>query len=183
MDTEHCLDGSSDGAACPAQNAAISGLAEYLLTGDVAWIGKYQNHRVLRERRGENSECGAFCREAAYKSQQDSRLRLSLRYLSVTPPDTHRRFIFNLRCVSGGDTERIGSGRGGRVSPETSLFAETGLIRPGLAVAARTRVLPQVTNPSLQTTTSRKNPISWALSKFHSGQNGLFSFGTENKPF
>jgi DNA-binding NarL/FixJ family response regulator len=30
MDTEHCLDGSSDGAACPAQNAAISGLAEYL---------------------------------------------------------------------------------------------------------------------------------------------------------
>jgi hypothetical protein len=33
MDTEHCLDGSSDGAACPAQNAAISGLAEYLQAG------------------------------------------------------------------------------------------------------------------------------------------------------
>jgi len=30
VDTEHGLDGSSDGAVCPAQNATICGLAEYL---------------------------------------------------------------------------------------------------------------------------------------------------------
>ena len=29
---------------------------------------------------------------------------------SVAPPETHRRFSFNLRCVSGGVTERIGRG-------------------------------------------------------------------------
>ena len=29
---------------------------------------------------------------------------------SVAPPDTHRRFSFNLRCVSGGATEGIGRG-------------------------------------------------------------------------
>jgi hypothetical protein len=32
---------------------------------------------------------------------------LPLRYLSVAPPDTHRRFNFNLRCVSGGATEGL----------------------------------------------------------------------------
>jgi hypothetical protein len=34
------------------------------------------------------------------------------RILSVAPPDTHRRFSFNLRCVSGGATERIARGLG-----------------------------------------------------------------------
>jgi len=70
-----------------------------------------------------------------------------LRSLTVTPPDTHRRFNFNLRCVSGEATEGLGRGWGGRLSPETSLFAETGLIRPGLAVEARTWVLPGVSTP------------------------------------
>jgi hypothetical protein len=32
---------------------------------------------------------------------------------SVAPPDTHRRFNFNLRCVSGGATEGIRCGAGG----------------------------------------------------------------------
>ena len=32
--------------------------------------------------------------------------------LSVAPPDTHRRFSFNLRCVSGGATEGIRCGVG-----------------------------------------------------------------------
>jgi hypothetical protein len=36
-----------------------------------------------------------------------------LRSLSVAPPDTHRRFSFNLRCVSGGATERLRCGTGG----------------------------------------------------------------------
>ena len=32
---------------------------------------------------------------------------------SVAPPDTHRRFNFNLRCVSGGAREGIWCGAGG----------------------------------------------------------------------
>ena len=48
---------------------------------------------------------------------------------SLAPPDTHRRFNFNLRCVSGEATEGIGRGWGGRLSPETSLLAESGLLR------------------------------------------------------
>jgi hypothetical protein len=32
---------------------------------------------------------------------------------SIAPPDTHRRFNFNLRCVSGGAMERLWRGDGG----------------------------------------------------------------------
>ena len=35
-----------------------------------------------------------------------------LRSLSVAPPDTHCRFNFNLRCVSGGATEGLRCGAG-----------------------------------------------------------------------
>jgi hypothetical protein len=59
--------------------------------------------------------------------------RTSHRHPSVASPDTHRRFNFNLRCVSGEATERLGRAWGGRLSPETSLFAESGLIRDHLA--------------------------------------------------
>ena len=36
---------------------------------------------------------------------------------SVCPPYTHRRFNFDLRCVSGEDTASIGRGSGGLVNP------------------------------------------------------------------
>jgi hypothetical protein len=51
------------------------------------------------------------------------------RHPSVASPDTHRRLKLNLRCVSGEATEGIGRGWGGRLSLETSLLAESGLIR------------------------------------------------------
>ena len=67
---------------------------------------------------------------------------------SVAPPDTHRRFNFNLRCVSGGATERIGRDWGGLVSQETCLLASTELIRPRFA-GGKVRLCfpPEVTTP------------------------------------
>ena len=67
---------------------------------------------------------------------------------SVAPPDTHRRFSFNLRCVSGGATERIGRGWGELVSQRTCLLASTELIRPRFAGGkVRLWFPPEVTTP------------------------------------
>ena len=67
---------------------------------------------------------------------------------SVAPPDTHRRFSFNLRCVSGGATEGIGRGWGGLVSQKTCLPASTELIRPRFAGGkVRLWFPPEVTTP------------------------------------
>ena len=67
---------------------------------------------------------------------------------SVAPPDTHRRLKLNLRCVSGGATERIGRGWGGLVSQKTCLLASTELIRPRFAGGkVRLCLPPEVTTP------------------------------------
>ena len=67
---------------------------------------------------------------------------------SLAPPDTHRRFSFNLRCVSGGDREGIGRGWGGLVSQKTCLLASTELIRPRFAGGkVRLWFPPEVTTP------------------------------------
>ena len=67
---------------------------------------------------------------------------------SVAPPDTHRRFSFNLRCVSGGATEGIGRGWGGLANQGTCLLASTELIRPRFA-GGKVRLCfpPEVTTP------------------------------------
>ena len=67
---------------------------------------------------------------------------------SPAAPDTHRRFSFNLRCVSGGAREGIGRGRGGLVSQKTCLLASSELIRPRFA-GGKVRLCfpPEVTIP------------------------------------
>ena len=74
----------------------------------------------------------------------------SLPILSVAPPDTHRRFNFNLRCVSGGATEGLrcgageiecastdGAGTSGYESHEGSDWFEMGHGEPRLGNAGR----------------------------------------------
>ena len=52
----------------------------------------------------------------------------SLPIPSVAPPDTHRRFNFNLRCVSGGATEGIRCGAG---ALECAIASAYGLVTCG----------------------------------------------------
>jgi len=72
------------------------------LRGQLASANIAVNGRAGAPASAPASGSGSPVGEAAFVSQS---ARQPLRILSVSPPDTHRRFIFNLRCVSGGDTE------------------------------------------------------------------------------